>query len=112
MEILILIYQPNRMLLLNGTMEENMAKIATQRWVMSYTDGFEAWAIVRDYGYPAELAQGVSDIDIYGFGDINGKYPQRLRYGNSASNKNGENYNAAVSKQGPDAQDTKLWWAK
>ena len=98
--------------LLNGTMEENMAKIATQRWVMSYTDGFEAWAIVRDYGYPAELAQGVSDIDIYGFGDINGKYPQRLRYGNGAANKNGENYNAAVSKQGPDAQDTKLWWAK
>ena len=98
--------------LLNGTTEENMAKIATQRWIMSYTDGFEAWAIVRDYGYPVELAQGVSDIDIYGLGDINGHYPQRLRYGNSASNKNGENYNKAVSAQGPDAQDTKLWWAK
>lgn len=100
------------MALLNGTLEENMAKIATQRWIMSYTDGFEGWAIVRDYGYPAELANGVTDIDIFGLGDINGRYPQRLRYGNSASNKNPENYNAAVSKQGPDAQDTKLWWAK
>jgi hypothetical protein len=98
--------------LLNGTMEENMAKIATQRWIMSYTDGFEAWAIVRDMGYPAELAQGVSDIDIFGFGDINGNYPQRLRYGNSASNKNPQNYSAALAVQGPDAQDTKLWWAK
>jgi len=26
--------------------------------------------------------------------------------------KNGDNYNAAVAKQGPDVQDTKLWWAK
>jgi hypothetical protein len=98
--------------LLNGTMEENMAKIATQRWIMSYTDGFEAWAIVRDMGYPTELAQGVSDIDIFGFGDINGHYPQRLRYGNSASTKNPQNYSAALAAQGPDAQDTKLWWAK
>lgn len=100
------------MALLNGTMEENMAKIATQRWIGLYTDGFEAWAVVRDMGYPMELAAGVSDPDIYGLGDINGKYPQRMRYGNAAANKNGENYNKAVSEQGPDTQDTKLWWAK
>ena len=97
---------------LNGTMEENLEKIATQRWIASYTDGFEAWAIVRDMGYPAELANGVSDPDIFGLGDINGKYPQRMRYGNSAANNNGANYNAAVSQQGSDTQETKLWWAK
>jgi len=100
------------MALLNGTQEENLEKVATQRWAMSYTDGFEAWAIVRKSGYPKELAQGVSDIDIYGLGDINGKYPQRMRYGNGAANKNGENYNKALAAQGTDAQDTKLWWAK
>ena len=98
--------------LLNGTTEENLEKVATQRWVAAYTDGFEAWAIVRDSGYPTELAEGVDDIDIYGLGDINGNYPQRMRYGNAAANKNGENYAAAVAKQGPDVQDTKLWWAK
>ncbi len=98
--------------LLNGTTEENLEKVATQRWVAAYTDGFEAWAIVRDSGYPTELAEGVEDIDIYGLGDINGNYPQRMRYGNAAANKNGENYAAAVAKQGPDVQDTKLWWAK
>lgn len=100
------------MALLNGTDEENLAKIATQRWVAAFTDGFEAWAIVRDMGAPAELANGVDDIDIYGLGDINGHYPQRMRYGTSAESKNPENYNAAVAKQGPDVQDTKLWWAK
>jgi len=98
--------------LLNGTQEENLEKIATQRWVAAYTDGFEAWAIVRDMGYPSELAEGVSDIDIFGLGDINGHYPQRMRYGNAAANKNGDNYNAALGIQGPDVQDTKLWWAK
>ncbi len=98
--------------LLNGTTEENLEKVATQRWIAAYTDGFEAWAIVRDMGYPKALADGVQDIDIFGLGDINGKYPSRMRYGNDAANKNGENYNAAVAKQGPDAQDTKLWWAK
>lgn len=95
-----------------GTMDDKLEKIATQRWVAAYTDGFEAWAVVRDMGYPARLAVGVSDVDIYGLGTINGKYPQRLRYGGSAADKNGDNLSEAIGRQGPDAQDTKLWWAK
>jgi len=95
-----------------GTMEEKLEKIATQRWLAAYTDGFEAWAVVRDSGYPKRLADGVSDIDIYGLGSINGDYPQRMRYGSSASDKNGDNLNEAIGRQGPDAQNTKLWWAK
>lgn len=98
--------------MLNGTMEENLEKIATQRWIALYTDGFEAWAVVRDMGYPSELAMGVDDGEVFGLGDINGNYPQRMRYGNAAANNNGDNYNAAVGIQGPDVQDTKLWWAK
>ncbi len=97
---------------LTGSEEEMIEKIAIQRWINSYTDGFEAWAIVRDYGYPAELAQGVEDFDIFAAGDINGDYPQRMRYGNQATNNNGNNVSAAISVQGPDQQDTKLWWAK
>lgn len=100
------------MVLLNGTEEENLEKIATQRWIASYNDGFEGFAIVRDMGYPAELAAGVSDVDIYELGDINGKYPQRLRYGNSAANNNPNNYAAALAVQGEDLQDTPLWWSK
>lgn len=101
------------MALLDGlTDEENLEKIATQRWLATFTDGFEGFAIVRDMGYPAELAEGVSDPIIYGLGDINGMYPQRMRYGSSAANNNATNYAAAVAAQGPDLQDTKLWWAK
>lgn len=100
------------MALLNGTMEENLEKIAIQRWLAAYTDGFEAWAIVRDTGYPVELANGVSDYDIYSAGTLNGDYPQRMRYGNQEYNTNGANLEAALQIQGPDEQGTKLWWAE
>ena len=100
------------MALLNGTTDENLEKIAVQRWIATYTDGFEAWSIVRDTGYPTELAQGVSDFDIYASGDLNGDYPQRMRYGSAVYNTNEANAQAANSAQGPDVQGTKLWWAK
>ncbi|MEE4115059.1 MAG: SusD/RagB family nutrient-binding outer membrane lipoprotein [Marinilabiliaceae bacterium] len=98
--------------LTGDTDDEKLEKIATQRWIVSYTDGFEAFAIVRDSGYPAELANGVSDFTIFGPGDINGDYPQRMQYGNSLKNNNTANYNAALAIQGADVMDTKLWWAK
>ena len=94
------------------TAEENLEKIAIQRWIAAYTDGFEAWAIVRDTGYPAELAAGVSDYDIYSAGTLNGKYPQRMRYGNNEYNTNGAQLDKALQQQGADEQATTLWWAK
>jgi len=100
------------MALLNGSSEENLEKIATQRWMALFTNGFEAWSIVRDSGYPNELASGVNDLDIYELGDLNGDYPQRMRYGNGAYNTNGQRLNEANAIQGPDKQATRLWWAK
>lgn len=96
----------------NGTMEEKLEKIAIQRWLNAYTDGFEAWAVVRDTGYPTELANGVNNQIFYDDGDLNGDYPQRLRYGTGEQTSNEANYNAAVAQQGEDVQATKLWYAK
>lgn len=97
---------------LNGTEEENLGKIAVQRWIANYTDGFEGWATVRDSGYPTQLAAGVEDADIFGFGDTDGAFPQRMQYGGGAYDTNGASVEAANAAQGPDKQDTKLWWAK
>ena len=94
-----------------GTVEEKLEKIAVQRWIANFTDGFEAWAVVRDTGYPSQMAQGVSDLVLFDPGTLNGAYPQRLRYGTAVQTSNGANYNSAVSAQGPDTQATKLWWA-
>ena len=97
---------------LNGSTDQNLEKIATQRWMALFTNGFEAWAVVRDTGYPTELSAGVSDDDIFVLGDLNGAYPQRMRYGSGPYNTNATNVEAAASVQGPDRQGTKLWWAK
>ncbi len=95
-----------------GSTAEKLEKIATQRWINSYTEGFEGWAIVRKMGYPAELAIGVTDADIYGLGSINGLYPERMQYGTGAYSKNGQNLNDAIARQGADKMDTKLWFSK
>lgn len=97
---------------LNGSSEQNMEKIATQKWLVHYTDGFEAWAIVRDTGYPSVLANGVSDPDIYGLGELDGAYPQRFQYPTGMYTNNESNLQSALSTQGPDKLATKLWWAK
>ena len=98
---------------LNGSQDQQLEKIALQRWIANFTNGFEAWAIVRDSGYPSDLYAGVSDTDLYALGTtLNGAYPERMRYGGGAYNTNGDNVNAANSAQGPDIQGTKLWWAK
>ena len=98
---------------LNGTTDQKLEKIANQRWLANFTNGFEAWSIVRDTGYPSSLSAGVSDPDLYALGTtLNGAYPQRMRYGSSVYGTNGDNVNAANSSQGPDLQGTKIWWAK
>jgi hypothetical protein len=98
---------------LTGTPAENLEKIAIQRWLAAYTDGYEAWAIVRKTGFPSTLAAGVSDYDLYDPGTIAlGGYPQRMRYGSGAQAANPTNFDAAIARQGPDLQETKLWFAK
>lgn len=93
-----------------GTIDEKLEKIAIQRWLVGYTDGFEAWAVVRDTGYPSELSQGVSDPIIFALGNLNGKYPQRLRYGSGAQDN--PNFSAVAPVQGDDEQGTTLWFAQ
>lgn len=93
-----------------GTLDEKLEKIAHQRWLVSYTDGFEAWAVVRDTGYPASLAAGVTDPVLYELGTLNGVYPQRMRYGSGAQDN--PNFSAVEGVQGPNVQGTKLWFAQ
>ena len=96
---------------LSGSTEEKLEKIATQRWIANYTNGYEAWAIVRDTGYPSSAMTTSSDNNIKSYAGMNGEYPQRLRYISSAYTSNGANVEAAVGEQGPDLKTTKLWWA-
>jgi hypothetical protein len=99
--------------LTGGTNEEKLEKIATQRWLANYTNGYEGWSIVRDTGYPASAVITSDNNDIISFaGEMNGLQAHRLRYGTSVYSSNAENANAAISQQGADKMTTKLWFAK
>ena len=98
---------------LTGSMEEKLEKIATQRWLVNYTNGYEGWSIVRDTGYPAACVITSDDDDIVSFaGEMNGNQAHRLRYGTGTYSSNGANVEATVAEQGPDLMTTKLWFAK
>ena len=98
---------------LTGSIDEKLEKIATQRWIANYTNGYEAWSIVRDTGFPISAITTSTDNSIRSLsGEMNGGYANRLRYISSAYTSNGDNIQSAVAKQGPDIKTTKLWWAK
>jgi hypothetical protein len=76
--------------------------IGEQAWLAFYTQGPEAWSWWRRLGYPvlAPATKAVANRDI----------PRRKGYPYSEFTLNGDNYNAAIAKQGPDAMDTRIWW--
>jgi hypothetical protein len=100
---------------LSGSNDQKLEKIATQRWIANYTNGYEAWAIVRDTGYPTSAYSTVteSETGIKALGSpLNGAYPQRLRYNSDVYGTNRDNVEASNAIQGPDVMATKLWYAK
>jgi len=79
-----------------------MESIAMAKWVALYLQGYEGWAEWRRLDYPV-LSPPATAITGTGV-------PVRHGYSALLPTNNTENYNAAVSAQGPDNQDTKLWW--
>ena len=83
-----------------------MEQIGNQYWVASFLNGPEAFANFRRTGYPA-LAKNP-----FPGPDITGDFINRLTYPTSEISVNSANLNEAVSRQGPDDLDTKVWWDK
>jgi hypothetical protein len=78
-------------------------KIGTQKWVALFPNGYEAWAEWRRLGHPRltphQFAQNQS-----------GQIPRRHAYPTSEVQLNAVNYNAAISAQGQNTPDVRLWW--
>lgn len=79
-----------------------LQRIIKQKWVHQYLNGFEAWTDWRRTGYP-ELTPAPDAIQTGGI-------PRRMGYPSNAQALNAEGYNAAVSRQGPDDNFTRVWW--
>ncbi len=89
---------------IDGLTYSGIQSIAEQKWVSLYLQGYEAWAEWRRIGGPSTIIKPailVNGTDI----------PQRRMYGTEVVDTNNENYEAAITSQGPDELSTKLWWA-
>ncbi|MBN3584379.1 SusD/RagB family nutrient-binding outer membrane lipoprotein [Algoriphagus aestuarii] len=80
-----------------------MEKIASQKWVALFLQGYEAWAEWRRFDYP-ELTPAVDAMN------ESKMIPVRQAYPTTERDINSDNYDQAVARQGEDGLDTKLWW--
>lgn len=86
----------------SGTQEERLEKIGNQKWISLFFQGLEAWFDWKRTGYPA-LTPAVDNQN-------NDKIPVRFIYPIIEQSLNGANRQAAVSRQGPDDLNSRVWW--
>ncbi|MPR33751.1 SusD/RagB family nutrient-binding outer membrane lipoprotein [Salmonirosea aquatica] len=80
--------------------------INTQYWVATFLDGNESWANFRRSGFPA------LQKNPYPGSEIKGDFIRRLPYPDSEIVVNSGNLNEAITRQGPNNLDTRVWWDK
>lgn len=82
-----------------------LEQINTQYWVATFLHGPESWANFRRSGFPnlSPNTFGGSDLQTEDF-------IRRLSYTDAESNVNAANVQAAISRQGPNIMDTRVWW--
>lgn len=81
-------------------------QINTQYWVSSFLNGPELFANFRRSGFPALKPNP------YPGSEIPGGFIHRMPYPDSETIVNQANVNAAISKQGPNDLNTRVWWDK
>ncbi|MBS9525619.1 SusD/RagB family nutrient-binding outer membrane lipoprotein [Litoribacter alkaliphilus] len=77
--------------------------IGNQKWVALFLQGFEAWSEWRRLGYP-ELSPAPDALN------QSREIPRRQAYPTTERDINTSSWNEAVSRQGPDELDTRIWW--
>lgn len=91
---------------LAGTDEQKLEQIIVQKWLAVYYNINEGWAEFRRTGYPRIWTGSLK-------GDTDGNVPRRVTYPLAESLRNGDNYNAAVSRlSGGDKLTSRVWWDK
>ncbi len=86
----------------SGSSPEKLEKIATQKWIAFYYQGLEAWFDWRRTGFPALLPAVDNQND--------DRIPVRFIYPIIEQSLNAASRSAAVSRQGPDDINTRVWW--
>ena len=79
-----------------------LEQIATQKWAAMFDQGLQATFEWRRTGFP-KLTPAVN-------GANGGKIPVRLSYPSDEATRNNANLSAAITAQGADDFNTKVWW--
>jgi hypothetical protein len=82
-----------------------MERIAVQKWLANFLNGYEAWAEWRRLGYP-QLSPAPASLN------PGGGIPRRQGYPSFEATLNKENYNEAVNRIGTDDLNQRVWWDK
>ncbi len=81
-------------------------QINTQYWVATFLDGNESFANFRRSGFPALTKNP------YPGSEVKGDFIRRLIYPDSEIVVNSAKLNEAITRQGPNTLDTRVWWDK
>ncbi|WP_304516537.1 SusD/RagB family nutrient-binding outer membrane lipoprotein [Cecembia rubra] len=81
-----------------------LRQINEQYWISSFMNGPEAFANFRRSGFPVLAPNPFPGREVL--------FINRLTYPNSEISVNEDNVNAAISAQGPDNLETRVWWHK
>jgi hypothetical protein len=87
-----------------GSQSEKLVKIGTQKWISLFYQGLEAWFDWRRTGIPA-LSPAISNQN-------DNRIPVRFIYPIAEQALNAANRDEAVSRQGGDDINTKMWYLK
>lgn len=82
-----------------------LEQINTQYWVASFLNGPEAFANFRRSGFPALTPNPYPGSDLQSEDFI-----RRITYPDAELNVNHEHVQQAITQQGPDILDTRVWW--
>ncbi len=85
---------------------KELDQINTQYWVSAFLDGNEAWANFRRSGFPALKKNPFPGSE------IKGDFIRSLPYPDSELIVNVASVNEAITRQGSNDLDTRVWWDK
>ena len=86
---------------------KELEQINTQYWVASFLIGPETWANFRRSGFPVLTPNPYPGSDLK-----TEPFIRRLTYTDAELNVNKTNVQQAISRQGPNLLDTRIWWDK
>ena len=84
----------------NGELEQ----LINQKYIALFYTDFQGFIEFKRTGFPNTITPGPDAFY--------SEYPSRFEYPSKEQALNGNNYNIAVERQGPDEITTKVWWEK